>query len=365
MMLITVLPFLTGLCSLEKDVVPNSKPQRPTSLPIQPFVLLPTGKPQSEAQHLGCLLDQYINQKRSNPSGSKPGLKFKEKTRQYSSSHQSSPTESYYSIFLEAPSSSDTCSTCTPTPECFSRKNTDNQSRKTVEYQSTSKKSPKQNHVSPKSQMAQVQDNTSPDSSKAETNSFVNPVSDPKPNLVRIPNYQDLINITSKQSPEPKSPNQFMSHSSYPSTCTHTPPTLPLTSDTHQPNVQASVFPATTSQPQLNFPHYRAELAADSGLCPNSFTAAISTVAPLSCLSSLLSLATSTLHPQQIQDSIGLSSKPSRRQQCEALMQSDRPPTEFCLSPDTSYESMSISHLQRRGGTQLRTNALYKTVLMI
>ena len=28
---------------------------------------------------------------------------------------------------------------------------------------------------------------------------------------------------------------------------------------------------------------------------------------------------------------------------------SDRPPVEFSLSPETSYESLSISHLQRRG----------------
>ncbi|RVE65695.1 hypothetical protein OJAV_G00119240 [Oryzias javanicus] len=54
-----------GKCSVKDDTQNYKKPQRPTSLPIQPFVLLPEGKPQSEV-HLGCLLEQYINQKAGN-----------------------------------------------------------------------------------------------------------------------------------------------------------------------------------------------------------------------------------------------------------------------------------------------------------
>ncbi|KAM6902987.1 AP-4 complex accessory subunit RUSC2 [Xenentodon cancila] len=330
-----------GSCSLGKDAVANNKPQRPTSLPIQPFVVIPTGKRQSEAQHLGCLLEQYINQKRGNPGSSKCGLKFKGKTSQYLSNLRSTPSESYCSIFLEAPSSSDTCSTCTPSPECFSRKNTDSQSRKILEHPSTSKNCLDQNHTNPNPEMVPVRDHTSPDSRKTETDSFLTPISDPnQSNLTKIPTYQDLISITSKQS-------YFLDHNSYHSS--HTPPTLPLKSDTHQPNMQVSASPGATSQPQINCPQYRAAPDADSGFCHTSFTAALSTVAPLSCLSSLLSLATSTLHPQHNPDCVGLSSKPSRRQHSESLMMSDRPPTEFCLTPDTSYESMSISHLQRRG----------------
>ncbi|XP_061590257.1 AP-4 complex accessory subunit RUSC2 isoform X2 [Cololabis saira] len=330
-----------GLYPLEKDVVGNNKPQRPTSLPIQPFVVLPTGKRQSDAQQLGCLLEQYINQKRSNPGISKCGFKFKGKTSQYSSNLRSAQSESYCSIFLEAPSSSDTCSTCTPSPECFSHKNTDNQSRKILEYPSTSKNCLDKNHTDPKPEMVQLRDRTSPNSSKTQTNSFLTPISDTNQSkLVKIPTYQDLISITSKQS-------QFPSHTSYQSS--PTPPTLSLTSDTHQPNMQVSGSPGASSQPQINLPQYRAAPEADSGSRHSSFTAALSTVAPLSCLSSLLSLATSTLHPQQIQDSVALNSKPNRRQHSESLVMSDRPPTEFCLTPDTSYESMSISHLQRKG----------------
>ncbi|KAI4816963.1 hypothetical protein KUCAC02_009261 [Chaenocephalus aceratus] len=250
-----------GACSLENAVVRYSKAQRPTSLPIQPIFLVPAGKPQM--QHLGCLLEQYINQKSS--KSSQPGHKFKGKSSQGCSNLQASPMGNHCPIFLEAPSSSDTCSTCTPSPECFSRA---------------------------WSQSRRGQGCPTP----------------LKSHLVKSPAYQDLINLTPEQG-------------------------------------QTKTEPRTV-QPEQELPRCRAAPAADFGFFDNSFTAAFSSVAPLSYLSSLFSMAASGL---QIQLSAGLSGKQSQNQHSETLILSDRPPTEFCLSPDTSYESMSISHLQRRG----------------
>ncbi|XP_029301318.1 iporin isoform X2 [Cottoperca gobio] len=333
-----------GACSLENAVVRYSKAQRPTSLPIQPFVLVPAGKPQT--QHLGCLLEQYINQKSTKSGGSQPGLKFKGKSSQCFSNLQPSPMGNHCPIFLEAPSSSDTCSTCTPSPECFSSRRAWSQSSRSQERPSpcTSKSSLDPTYSSPQPRLAQ--DKTSPYSGKTTTSS--NRISAPHQSyLVKSPAYQDLINLSPEQShanTEPNSPNQ--SQTSYHAIFSHTPPTLLLTTDAHHPNLQVSLSPPTTVQPEKKLPQYQAAPAADTGFFHNSFTAALSSLAPLSSLSSLLSLAASGL---QIKDSAGLSGKQSQSQHIESLILSDRPPTEFCLSPDTSYESMSISHLQRRG----------------
>ncbi|XP_042365524.1 iporin [Plectropomus leopardus] len=331
-----------GACSLENAVVRYSKAQRPTSLPIQPFVLVPAGKPQT--QHLGCLLEQYMNQKSNKSSSSQPGLKFKGKSS--FSNLQPSPMGSHCPIFLEAPSSSDTCSTCTPSPECFSRRRAWSQSSRSQGRLSpcASKSSLGPTHLSPKPRLLQEQDKTSPYLCKTQT--FSNLISaQNQSNLVKIPTYQDLIRLTPEQSKtEPQNPNQ--THTPYHPVFSHTPPTLLLTTDAQHPNLQVSLSPPPAVRPEKKLPQHRAAPAADSGFFHGSFTAALSSVAPLSSLSSLLSLAASGL---QIQDLAGLSGKPSQSQHSESLILSDRPPTEFCLSPDTSYESMSISHLQRRG----------------
>ncbi|XP_031711752.1 iporin isoform X2 [Anarrhichthys ocellatus] len=339
-----------GACSLENAVVRYSKAQRPTSLPIQPFVLVPAGKPQT--QHLGCLLEQYINQKSSKSGSSQPGFKSKVKRSQCFSNLQSSLMANHCPIFLEAPSSSDTCSTCTPSPECSaSHRRTWSQSSRGQGCPSpcASKDSLDPSHSSPKPRM--VQDKTSPYSGKT-LNTFSNLFSTPnQTNLVQIPTYQTLIDLTPEEShakTEPKSPYQSQTHTSNDPILSHshTPPTLLLTTDTHHPNLQGSMCPPNTVQPEKKFPQYRAAPAPNSGFFHGSFTSALSSVAPLSSLSCLLSLAASGL---QIQDSAGLKGKQSQSQYSESLIMSDRPPTEFCLSPDTSYESMSISHLQRRG----------------
>lgn len=334
MLFFVSIPYFSGACASENEVVRFSKAQRPTSLPIQPFVLVPADKPQ--AQHLGCLLEQYMNQKSSKSGSSQSGFKFKGKRSQCFSNLQLSPMGGHYPVFLEAPSSSDTCSTCTPSPECFSRRHTWSQSSRGQGHPSpcTSKSSLDPGHSSPKPPQVQVQDRMSPHSGKTPT--FINLTQAPnQPSLVKIPTYQDLINLTPEQSRAISQPQTHTSHHTI-----FSPPTLTLTTDTHHPNLQASLSP-----PEKKLPQYQAAPAADSGFFHSSFTAALSSVAPLSSLSSLLSFAASGLHTQQIPENAGK----SQSQHSESLILSDKPPTEFCLSPETSYESMSISHLQRRG----------------
>ncbi|XP_035039732.2 AP-4 complex accessory subunit RUSC2 isoform X1 [Hippoglossus stenolepis] len=338
-----------GACSLENALVRYSKAQRPTSLPIQPFVLSPADKQQTQAQHLGCLLEQYINQKSSRSSSSEPGRKGKGKSSRCFSNLQPSPASSRRPIFLEAPSSSDTCSTCTPSPECFGRRHTWSQASRSQGRVSpcTSKSSLGPSHTSPKPRSSQELDKTSPCSGTTQTNSCLNLTSAPnQSSRVKIPTCEDLIELTPEQSYVDHQPQN---NTSYHSIFSHTPPILALTTDTRHPNLQVSSSTPTFSQTEKKLPHRRATPSADSGFFHGSFTAALSSVTPLSSLSSLLSSAASGLHPQQMQDSAGHSGRQSQSQHSESLILSDRPPTEFCLSPETSYESLSISHLQRRG----------------
>ncbi|CAN9504932.1 unnamed protein product [Ophioblennius macclurei] len=360
----------TGAASAEK-MVRYSKAQRPTSLPIQPFVLVPSGKPPSQAQHLGCLLEQYINKKNAKSGGGggggearQPGLKFKGKSSQCLSSLQPPPpssssslspgtttTENHFPVVLEAPTSSDTCSTCTPTPDCFTYK-------RMWGHPNRNRAGPSSSPCASKSREPAA-DKSSP---ATQTTTFLKPVSalNQPGGLVKIPTYQDLINLTPKQgysSARSKASHQPKA-SYHAALSSHTPPTLPLTADALHPDRQVSQTPPTASLPlppapqqqQRHPPPYRtAPPSAESRFFHGGLAAALSSVNPLSSLSSLFSLAASGLHPQHIQDSVGPGAKPGQSRHGESLTVSDRPPAEFCLSPDTSYESMSISHLQRRG----------------
>ncbi|KAF6725868.1 Iporin [Oryzias melastigma] len=314
-----------GKCSVGENTENYKKPQRPTSLPIQPFVLLPEGKPQSEV-HLGCLLEQYINQKAGKSGKSQHFQKFTEKRSRCLPNHQLSPTENRCSVFLEAPSSSDTCSTCTPSPKCFTNKQANKLPKSNLDsYQ-----------VIFKTQGKQVQDNTS----KTETNTPMNSASCPS-NLVKIPTYQDLIDITSTKSCTGSDPTNSTNYSS----SSHTPPTLPLTADPPQPNVQVFLTPPSTSLQHLNFPQHPAAPAAVSSFSHRDFfPTSFPSVASLTSLSSLLSLASSSLHPQQFEE---LNAGSDQIKQRGSL--SERSPSELCFSSDSTYDSMSISHLQRRG----------------
>ncbi|XP_068191541.1 AP-4 complex accessory subunit RUSC2 [Antennarius striatus] len=286
-------------------------------------------KPQ--AQHLGCLLEQYMNQKSSKAASSQPGFKFKGKRSQCFSNLQVSPMGSHYPVFLEAPSSSDTCSTCTPSPECFSRRHTWSQCNRSQAHSSPriSKSCLATTYTSPNPIL--VQDTMSLNSAKNQAKTFLNNT------------CQDIVDLTPEQS---HIEHRNETDTSHYSAFSPTLPTLTLTTDTHLPNLKASLSPPPTSTQSEK---KSSQDQADSVFFHNSFTAALFSVAPLSTLSSLLSSAASGLRSQHLQDFAGLSGKASVSQHSESLILSDKPPTEFCLSPDTSYESMSISHLQRRG----------------
>lgn len=92
-----------------------SRDQRPTSLPIQPFVLqLPLGKQQKP---LGSLLNQYLSHGKSSSAHHRG--KGKGKGKAVPSYLRPSPLGGYSALHMEAASSSDTCSTCTPSPVPF------------------------------------------------------------------------------------------------------------------------------------------------------------------------------------------------------------------------------------------------------
>lgn len=322
---------------MENEAKSNSKPQRPTSLPIQPFVLVPTGE--TGAPQVGCLLEQYLSQRSNKVSSSQPGSKFKGKRSRCFSSLQLSPMGSHYPVFLEPPSSSDTCSSCTPSPEWLGRRHTWSQSSRIPQPFSpcTAKSGVDARRLSPKRPQARALEDTSP-------HSEISLALTPPPNrstLIKIPTYQDLNNL----SPKLNYTSAFhAAHTSCHSHVCQTPPTLPLSA-----HGQGS-SPSTHSEPeQLPLLPPGATSAADPGVFHGGFAAAFSSVAPLSSLSSLLTFAASVR-----------TSQPG-----EALVLSDKPPTEFRLSPETSYESMSISHLQRRGEIASARLATPSTALLL
>lgn len=101
----------TGACASSPEVVRYTKAQRPTFLPIQPFVLqAPSGKQQSKT--LGSLLNQYMSHKYTKAGPSKAPCKSKVHPHYV----QPSPLGSSSNIHLEAATSSDSCSTCTSSP---------------------------------------------------------------------------------------------------------------------------------------------------------------------------------------------------------------------------------------------------------
>lgn len=290
----------------------SGRPRRPTSLPIQPFVLVPGG--QGGAPQAGCLLERYLSQKSGRAGASQPGSKFKGRRSRCFSSLQLSPMGSHYPVFLEPPSSS-SGSSCTPSPEWVGRRHTWSQSSRIPRpfSPSTSNCGVDERRVGPKRPHVQGVEDASP---RPEISFTLTPPP-PRSTLIKIPTYQDLNNLTPKLNYTSAFDAAHASH--------QTPPTLPVTALSHGSSDSARSKP---EQRPLLAP--RASPAAHPGFFQAGFTAALSSVAPLS---SLLSLAA-----------------PVRTSQAgESLLLSDRPPAEFCLSPDTSYESLSISHLQRRG----------------
>ncbi|KAM6984842.1 AP-4 complex accessory subunit RUSC2 [Aplochiton taeniatus] len=321
-------------------LVRYSKAQRPTSLPIQPFTLLtPPGKPPS--QPLGTLLDQYIHNRTggSQPGDPKPASKCKGTGNRLLSHLRPSPLGGHGPILLEALSSSDTCSTCTPSPERHQHLHRPSWSHRNMGQTRVSpqrpRTSPGLSDTSPK--QGPLVDHPRADSSTVPTRSSPSR-GHPQPPSPRaeVPTCQDLIRLTPEQSHTSTRPNHL---SPIPDPgprpiSIQTPPSLSLPHPTLQPALLVSISPATPLQTRQKrqLPSAR---VLDSGSFHCSLTAALSSAGPLSSLSSLLSLAGSGLQQQQ--------------QPSDSLILSDRPPVDFCLSPEASYESLSISHLQRRG----------------
>ncbi|XP_076876487.1 AP-4 complex accessory subunit RUSC2 [Brachyhypopomus gauderio] len=101
-------PF-KGSCASSSEVVRYTKAQRPTSLPIHPFIL----QPPSGLQHnkdLGSLLNKYI----SHLHGKTGTSRNTDKCKGLAIHLRASPLDRHLSSHLE--SSSDTCSTCSPSP---------------------------------------------------------------------------------------------------------------------------------------------------------------------------------------------------------------------------------------------------------
>ncbi|KAF7700816.1 uncharacterized protein LOC124393884 [Silurus meridionalis] len=97
----------TGVTESDLEMAHYTKPQRPTSLPIQPFVLQPPSEKQSN-KALGSLINQYQSHKHGASENT-----------DLSGCLALSPLDNYSSIHLEVASCSETCSTCTPTPTEF------------------------------------------------------------------------------------------------------------------------------------------------------------------------------------------------------------------------------------------------------
>lgn len=329
-------------------MVRYSKAQRPSSLPIQPFVLLPpAGKPQS--QPLGSLLDQYISHKNTKPS-SQPG--FKCKGNRLLTHLRPSPLGSYGAILLEGPSSSDTCSTCTPSPEHFQSRRNWTHSSPYRPYSSTgfTFTSPKQAHISTiqsKSELTQVHschdqlfadlDQSYPSPGQAHSSPNQSQCKDSNKHSQGMAQIcQDLI----CRFPEQKSPSPvLLTHSPDCPIDSHVATMSPSVIHTPHPDLLVSFSPDPPLPPHKRTPLTSIPKAGSAG-SHYSLTAALSSVAHMSSLSALL----------QPLVSAGPSVKQHQQQHCDSFSLSDSwPPVEFCLSPEASYESLSISHLQRRG----------------
>ncbi|XP_077398910.1 uncharacterized protein LOC144034201 [Vanacampus margaritifer] len=277
-------------CHFEKEtsLTSSNRPQRPTSLPIQPIVLGPSDERHTKAQQLGCLVEQYMKQKHS------------KKSERFKSNPKLSSVSNHCSIFMEACSSSDTCSTCTPSPDGVNRRDMWFQAHRSPK---TSKTRPDATQTNSKVNQERTSPQTGPEL-------FSGPC---QAKFVRIPTYHDLISLTT-----PKESHQSPAQS-------------------HNRSFFESIFSDSTAQ--TNNPYQANPLPQTPQPQGFSFTASLSSVAPLSSLVSLLSFAAPGLQHQLTPEGV------SEGQQDEPMLLSH--PTD--LSADTSYESLSISHLQRRG----------------
>ncbi|XP_067114784.1 AP-4 complex accessory subunit RUSC2 [Osmerus mordax] len=333
---------LEGACSRASPVVRYSKAQRPTSLPVQPFVLL---TPPGKLQPLGSLLDHYISHKHAKPgndqpTGAQPGSKGK--GTRLLTHLRPSPLGSLGPILLEALSSSDTCSTCTPSPDRLLSRTSLAPGRTGLGQTHTS---PNRQHSSPSSgvthssacytQTAQTHTGSIPArpyrSNIQSSNTLLN-LTQPSPGkilnvpVVPQPSPDKIFNIPLQSQPSPGNAQICYNLVHLSPVRTHTGP--PVSSS--RPPAAVEAPPPAPTDPTSSF---------------HSLATASPSKAPLASLGSLLSLAGSGL--PRLEPACPGGQETGRTG--DSFTMSDRPPVEFSLSPETSYESLSISHLQRRG----------------
>ncbi|XP_028826789.1 iporin isoform X2 [Denticeps clupeoides] len=266
----------TGSKTADPTVVRYSKEQRPTSLPIQPFILQP---PAGKQRPLGSLLSQYLCK----------SSKGKGKSKAIPALVRPSPLGT---------SSSDTCSTCTPSP--VPKHLRSNWTHVTSPH--TISDDPSRQHYGQTSSQHGIQ-------------------------LTNLNQKQTVIGSNQNQSPTPMGVPLFQ-------------PIGPLTFEKESTGpalmLKASSFgPALTSVTSLNSPP-----------CPTSIT---SPRPPSSwghsgqgCDLSPNSHASKELLPRRFLWKL------QQMQQSVSACVTDRPPEKFILSPDASTEPLSIDLLQKK-----------------
>ncbi|XP_076141109.1 uncharacterized protein LOC143123540 [Alosa pseudoharengus] len=340
---------MEGACSSSSPgVVRFSKDQRPTSLPIQPFVLqLPPGKQQKP---LGSLLNQYLGHGKPSSSGGAPHRgKGKGKGKAVPSFLRPSPLGGYSALHLEAASSSDTCSTCTPSPVPFPHPHRlawgfhhqqqrrhdsppDAQCHLDSTTQSGSGSNPFRLYVSQSSpdealdcQSKRSEDAMSPPARTGAKRSpdASNPIRSPRPALT-LPAQQHALEL----SPKMADPFQPLGPASLEAELSQVAEPVPVWDMCHR-----GPSPAVTSVTCLNTPPCLSSCPVERPMAQCSTSAVLSTT-PF-CRPAL---------PNRFQ---GRQPQPYH-QQGDSFSLTDRPPEEFCLSPDASSESLSIDLLQKK-----------------
>ncbi|XP_067289772.1 AP-4 complex accessory subunit RUSC2 isoform X2 [Pseudorasbora parva] len=296
-----------GACASSPEVVRYTKAQRPTFLPIQPFVLqAPSGKQQSKT--LGSLLNQYISHKYSKPGPTKATCKSKVHPLHI----QPSPLGSSSNIHLEAATSSDSCSTCTSSP------------------------------ILPHNRPYCIQPNTM---------------------LGLI--HQDLISRNPHLSPSMRPKNRES-----PEQTDGSPKACSSQSQKQSWSSQKCLLeqvPLRTQAPPVNTDETTGPLDAFHPLHQSS-SPAITSVTSLTSISSLISLPGTgwkSLWPFEVASQVCTNEEPktnahyifgSRRSPCvmrqrqhsDSFSMTDRPPEEFCLSPEAPSDILSIDLLHKR-----------------
>ncbi|KAL2100456.1 hypothetical protein ACEWY4_004850 [Coilia grayii] len=314
-----------GACPSSPGTGRFSKDQRPTSLPIQPFVLqLPPGQQQKP---LGSLLNQYLTH--GKPGA--PRAKGKGKGKAVPSYLRPSPLGGYPALHLDMASSSDTCSTCTPSPVPFPlphhrhawgglhRPPSPPATQCHPEQTLSSSSNPFRSYVSQSSaeealdcqrKFGEGFTSSTPHSGAGLSLGASSHSCSPKP-APRLPSGRAL-----EPSPRMLDPFQSLSLSSCGS---------------ERQAVHRRPSPAVTSVTCLNTPPCLASHAADGR--------------PAQCTTSSALSAAAVCRPAMANRFQG---DQQQHLPGESFSLTDRPPEEFCLSPEASSDALSIDLLQKK-----------------